>query len=99
MTYNRAEIMKAAWVIVRRFAGNRETNAQRLSRALKSVWWNAKQEVRIAATLAAEGAKRAVARPAAVVRAAILTLECKDSLRGADWAELSALHDELRRAA
>jgi hypothetical protein len=40
--------MTAAWAIVRRFAGNRETLAQRLSRALSLVWWNAKEAARIA---------------------------------------------------
>ena len=56
--YNRAEIMKAAWVIVRRFAGNRETLAQRLSRALRSAWGDAKGAVEIARLVSAASAAK-----------------------------------------
>lgn len=47
MPVNRAKIMKAAWVSVRRFAGNRESLHQRLSRALRKVWFEAKQAERL----------------------------------------------------
>ena len=56
--FNRAEIMKAAWVIVRRFAGNRETLAQRLSRALRSAWGDAKMAINVALRLAAANAAK-----------------------------------------
>ena len=99
MTYNRAAIMKAAWVIVRRFAYLKGPLAAKLSRALKSVWWDAKQVARIAAHAAAQVARMAQCiRPAAEIRAAILELECKDSLRGSDWQRLDTLQSELRMA-
>lgn len=81
--FNRSEIMKTAWIIARRFAGNRETWAQRLSRALKSVWWDAQQAARIAARAAAEKAAKAAqiaAMSLADLRAAIIDLENCDRL-------------------
>jgi uncharacterized phage protein gp47/JayE len=99
MTFDRAKIMKAAWVIVRRFAGTKESLRSKLARALRNVWWDAKQAARVAAAAAARMAQRGPARAAAVIRAEIFAFECKDTLRGSDWATLDALHDELRRAA
>ncbi|MEI4473344.1 hypothetical protein [Frigidibacter sp. MR17.24] len=101
MTYDRVAIMKAAWVIARRFHGrNSETLPQLLSRALKMVWWDAKQAARIAAQVAAHLAHRAMAAPRAVetIRRDLLAFECKDSLRGSDWQHLDALRAELRSA-
>lgn len=100
MTIDRAKIMQDAWTIARRFAGNRETWGQRLSRALKLVWWNvkeaARQEVAQAAYRAAQRAAFASARSAEEIRTEILVLECKDRLVGADWQRLDALRAELR---
>ena len=45
--FDRAKIMKDAWVIVRRFKGNGESVEVLLSRALKSVWWNVKLEASV----------------------------------------------------
>lgn len=101
MTINKAKLMRAAWVIVRRFEGNGETLHARLSRALKLVWWEAKQEARRAAEAAARLAAQAtvVVRPITAVLADIRDLECRSSLRGNDWDRLDALRAELLRAA
>ena len=88
--YNRAEIMKAAWVIVRRFAGNRETLAQRLSRALRSAWCDAKMAVEVALrVLAASAAKTArfAGKTVADLQAAIAAMENTDWL-GRDGMEM-----------
>lgn len=101
MTINKAKLMRAAWVIVRRFEGNGETLQARLSRALKLVWWEAKQEARHAAEAAAHLAAQAasVVRPIAAVLADIRDLECRSTLRGSDWNRLDALRAEMMRAA
>ena len=83
MTFDRAQIMTEAWTIARRFAGNRETWGQRLSRALKLVWWNAKE----AACRAVETSRRAADRAgefagctAASIRAEVEDMENIDRL-------------------
>ncbi len=48
MHYDRAEIMKAAWVIVRRFQGNGEPLNALMSRALVCAWFTARQKVSVA---------------------------------------------------
>lgn len=83
MTFDRAQIMQEAWTIARRFAGNRETWGQRLSRALKHVWWNAKEAARRAVEvgrLAAARAAHFAGRSAASVRAEVEQLENTDRL-------------------
>lgn len=83
MTFDRAQIMTEAWTIARRFAGNRETWGQRLSRALKLVWWNAKDAARRAVEAARQNAERAAAfvgRTAASLRAEVEDLENTDRL-------------------
>lgn len=101
--FNRSEIMKTAWIIARRFAGNRETWAQRLSRALKSVWWDAQQAARIAARAAAENAAKAAqfaAMSLADLQRAIVSMENIDFLGFAGMAKLAEYQTELaqRRA-
>lgn len=54
--FNRAQIMKNAWVIVRRFKGNGEAVEVVLARALKSAWWDAKTEMRVKKAVAADNA-------------------------------------------
>jgi hypothetical protein len=82
MTYDRRAIMQAAWTIARRFAGNRETWGQRLSRALKSVWWDMKQAARVAAQVEAQrlAALATPPRSAADLWAEIIGLENADRL-------------------
>ncbi|OWY02310.1 hypothetical protein [Thioclava sp. IC9] len=101
MTYDRAAIMKAAWVIVRRFLGRtHETLSQLLSRALKLAWSDAKQEVQVAKVVAAKRAEAdALAqRPSADLMAEIVTLENADTLGSAGRARLAELHTALRQA-
>ena len=88
--YNRAEIMKAAWVIVRRFARNRETLAQRLSRALRSAWGDAKMAMDIARRVQVSNAAkiaRFAGKSVADLHAAIAALENTDWL-GRDGMEM-----------
>lgn len=105
MAIDRAKIMKDAWTIARRFAGNRETWGQRLSRALKSVWWDYKQAAREAARQEAYRAAQRAAFAAAAPRAAseiamdIRMIESKDRLFQADWQALQALRTEMQAAA
>lgn len=99
--FNRSEIMTAAWVIVRRFKGNDETPGQRLSRALRCVWWDAKQNARRAREAAARAAAHVAqfaGLTAAQLRANLFAFECKDSLRGSDWTRLDAMRAALREA-
>lgn len=82
MQYDRAEIMKAAWVIVRRFQGNGETLPALLSRALQSAWGTAKAEVRVA-KMAAQAQRRREAlanRPVDEIKAEISHMENRSTL-------------------
>lgn len=103
MTLDRRALMQAAWTIARRFAGNRETWGQRLSRALKLVWWNAKEKARQAIEFARAEAARAAALAALSVEALrreLLALENCDSRIG--WAgqeRISTLRRELAQRA
>lgn len=97
MTFDRAHIMTEAWIIARRFAGNPETWGQRLSRALKLVWWNAKEASRQAVALARAAAEKAAhfaGRSAACIRAEVEDMENTDRLGFAGIERLS----EARRA-
>lgn len=85
-------------MIVRRFKGNL---AQRLSRALSLVWWDAKEKARIARNLAARAAASAAQFAnvtAAQLRADLWAFECKDTMRGSDWTRLDALRAALSEA-
>ena len=96
MKLNRSEIMRRAWVIVRRFKGNGETLAALLSRALECVWSQVKQERAIARAAAAHAAAAALeaARPAVSLFMEIAGLDNCDFLRFEDRARL----ETLRRA-
>ena len=96
MSYNLSAIMKDAWTIVRRFARSREPLRQKLARALRCVWWDARQAAKAAARMAAEAACIVAIRPAEEVRAEIFLIECKDRLEPCDWRRLDALRAELR---
>ncbi|WP_088735425.1 hypothetical protein [Thioclava sp. F34-6] len=101
MTYDRAAIMRAAWVIVRRFMGRtHETLSQLLSRSLKLAWSDAKQEAQVAKVVAAKRAEAdALAqRSSADLMAKIVTLENADVLGGAGRARLSELQAALCKA-
>lgn len=98
MTFDRAQIMQEAWTIARRFAGNRETWGQRLSRALKLVWWNAKEAARRAVEVARRAAEQAAAfagYTAADLRAEIESMENTDRLGFEGIERLSATRRAL----
>lgn len=94
--YDRKAIMTEAWEIVRRFLGNGETLDQLLSRALKSVWWSARQKMRVAQSVEVSmAAKRKLeALPAAELAQRIEDIENRDALGVTGLNELA----ELRRA-
>lgn len=101
MSFNRAEIMTQAWTIARRFAGNPETWGQRLSRALKLVWWEAKEAARSAmeaARKAAEDVARFAGRTAASIRAEVVDMENTDRLGFAGIERLSLARRALAEA-
>ena len=77
MTYDLSKIMKAAWVIVRRFKGNGESHTALRSRALKAAWFTAREEVRVARMAAKAAQERAAlsSRPLAAIEAEIAALE------------------------
>lgn len=95
MTYDRAAIMKAAWVIVRGADVARFGLRTILRNALRFAWTQAKRA-------AAEARRRAeAARPcteADRIRDAILALECKDRLSLSDLRELDRLRTDLGAA-
>ncbi|WP_407491865.1 hypothetical protein [Pseudooceanicola sp. MF1-13] len=100
MTYDRSEIMTEAWKIVRRFLGNGETLGGLLSRALKSVWWTAKEKVRAARLVAEREAKQRqlAERSAASIRAELTDMENRDTLGHAGMARMDELRNALRAA-
>lgn len=92
MQIDRRALMKSAWTIARRFAGNRETWGQRLSRALKSVWWSMKRDAEIAARVAADLAKataEAARKSVADLRAEVVDMENCDAPLG--WSRIERL--------
>lgn len=103
MTIDRRALMKSAWTIARRFAGNRETWGQRLSRALKSVWWSMKRD----AELSAQAAARLAATAAEAARKTVADLlaevtdlqNCDAPLGWAGIERLSTLRRELAQRA
>lgn len=99
MMIDRRAIMKAAWTIARRFAGNRETWGQRLSRALKCVWNDVKTAQRIArATVRPVVVATSTARPADLQNE-IIALENADRLGWAGMQRLYELKAQLQHAA
>ena len=101
MQFNRSQIMKEAWEIVRRFQGNGEPFNQLMSRALKSAWFNAKAAAEVARGVATATAQHeALAqRPANVLQAEITNLENKTRLNNAGQNRLSALRAAHQLAA
>lgn len=98
MIIDRRAIMKAAWTIARRFAGNRETWRRRISRALKSVWGNVKTAQRVALSVAARPAVNVASTDSpAILRAEIIALENADRLGWAGMERLSALKSQYAR--
>ncbi|MGK7652408.1 hypothetical protein ACSQ76_08335 [Roseovarius sp. B08] len=108
MHYDRVEIMKAAWVIVRRFQGNGEPLSALMSRALVCAWFTARQKVSVARRME-QSRREATAlaeRPAAELAAEIIALENRsylghegqEKLRGLRTAHKAASEREAQEA-
>ncbi|SLN63932.1 hypothetical protein ROA7450_03361 [Roseovarius albus] len=100
MTYNRSDIMKSAWIIVRRLQGNGETLAALLSRALKSAWATAKMNAAAAhASKQSAKAKDAIeARSIDSLQSEATTLENQTRLGFAGRERLSQFRAAIRAA-
>jgi len=99
MTIDRSELFRLAWQMARQELWSQRLPASRLRSlfpaALKRAWVAMKQQ---AAYRAQRLITFATAHPADEIRADILTLECKDAMRGCDWQRLDALRVELAAA-
>ncbi|MDB5660445.1 MAG: hypothetical protein JWS10_3060 [Cypionkella sp.] len=65
------------------------------------MWWDAKENARIARNLAARAAASAAQFAnvtAAQLRADLFAFECKDTMRGSDWKRLDAMRAMLSKA-
>lgn len=82
--FNKSEIMRRAWAIVKKGSEWQKYRLRRLRYALQDAWNEAKR-----------AAKVANQSPAAQLRADLWAFECKDSIRGSDWTHLDALRREL----
>ena len=101
MQYDLSKIMKATWVIVRRFKGNGESHSALLSRALKAAWFKAREEVRVArmAAKAAEEREALANRSVAAIEAEIARLEQRNYLGHEGRERLRELHAALQTIA
>jgi hypothetical protein len=95
MKIDLSTVMKEAWAIVRRLRklGERSPLWALLSRALKSAWWDAKKNARIAAASAARLAElqKDRARGSAEIFKEIVSLENKTRLGSDGMGRLSEL--------
>ncbi|MFU1478198.1 hypothetical protein ACM25N_11035 [Roseovarius sp. C7] len=98
--FDRAEIMKSAWAIVRRFFGNGEPFRALMSRALKFAWEKARERVSVAQAVEHKvRANEALAsRSADDLQREITGLENKDHWQQLDHARMSALRAALQVA-
>ena len=99
MTINRSELFALAWELARQDLWRLRLPASRLRglfpAALSRAWSIMKGRAAYRARCIAAAA---TARPVEEIRTEIVTLECKDCLRGADWLRLDALRAELNAA-
>ncbi|QFT79422.1 hypothetical protein FIU89_02280 [Roseovarius sp. THAF27] len=108
MHYDRAEIMKAAWVIVRRFHGNGEPFKSLMSRALVSAWDKARQKASVARrleqsrreaeTLAARTSSQLAAETTDLDNRSYLGHEGQEKLRALRAAHTAACEREAQEA-
>lgn len=100
MTYDRAEIMKSAWAIVRRFLGNGEPFRALMSRALKFAWEKARERLSVARAVERKmrAAEALASRSADDLQREITGLENKDHWQQSDHARMSALRAALQVA-
>jgi hypothetical protein len=85
--FNRSEIMRRAWAIVKKGSDWQRYRLRRLRYALQDAWNEAKR-----------AAKAASNTTAAQLRADLWAFECKDTMRGSDWTRLDAMRATLSEA-
>lgn len=85
--FNKSEIMRRAWAIVKKGPDWQKYRLRRLRYALQDAWTEAKRAAKVAPQIAVEK-----------LRAELWAFECKDRLSGNDWQILDALRSDLRAA-
>ena len=85
--FNKSEIMRRAWAIVKKGSEWQKYRLRRLRYALQDAWGEAKR-----------AAKAATNSTAAQLRADLWAFECKDTMRGSDWTRLDAMRATLSEA-
>ena len=86
-TFNKSEIMRRAWAIVKKGSDWQKYRLRRLRYALQDVWAEARRVV--------EAATQTVA---AQLRTDLWAFECKDTMRGSDWQRLDAMRATVAEA-
>ena len=85
--FNKSEIMRRAWAIVKKGSEWQKYRLRRLRYALQDAWGEAKRAARAATNATA-----------AQLRADLWAFECKDTMRGSDWTRLDAMRAALSDA-
>lgn len=85
--FNKSEIMRRAWAIVKKGSEWQKYRLRRLRYALQDAWGEAKRT-----------AKAETRTIAAQLRADLFAFECKDTMRGSDWTRLDAMRATLSEA-
>ena len=85
--FNKSEIMRRAWAIVKKGSEWRKYRLRRLRYALQDAWGEAKRAARASTNVTA-----------AQLRADLWAFECKDTMRGSDWTRLDAMRAALSEA-
>lgn len=85
--FNKSEIMRRAWAIVKKGSEWHKYRLRRLRYALQDAWNEAKC-----------AAKTATNTIIAQLRADLFAFECKDTMRGSDWTRLDAMRATLSEA-
>lgn len=85
--FNKSEIMRRAWSIVKKGRDWQKYRLRRLRYALQDAWGEAKRTARAATN-----------STAALLRADLWAFECKDTMRGSDWTRLDAMRQALAEA-
>ena len=83
--FNKSEIMRRAWAIVKQGNQWQKYRLTRLRYAMQDAWNEAKRAVKVASQTATD-----------VIRQAIFALECQDRWSKADYATADQLKAELR---
>ncbi|WP_426037522.1 hypothetical protein [Cypionkella sp. TWP1-2-1b2] len=85
--FNKSEIMRRAWAIVKKGSEWQKYRLRRLRYALQDAWGEVKR-----------AAKAATQTTADRIRADLWAFECKDTMRGSDWTRLDTMRAALSEA-